>query len=128
MNTEDEKLKFHIQHHYLPHEHLKAPSHLQHSVMEEIFRVSQRKRTTHALSKMGVWMIPITMWQVWNIIRNDYFSITSLPAGSQIASIYQMALSSMVGYALLGSGIIMAVVMLLKLRPFSSTPSRNALS
>lgn len=55
---------------------------------------------------IGFWAVgPITIRQLWMLVRADYFSLSSLPLGDWLVRSYGAALSPLAMYLLIASGV-----------------------
>jgi hypothetical protein len=91
--------------------------------MDRIYRLEWRKRVTWGLVILWIFS-PLTLRQLWLLVRNDYFSASRLPFGNTIVGAYYLFLSLKGEFLLLAMGIFVSLLFVFKLRrdELSSSP------
>ncbi len=83
--------------------------------MDKIYRLEKHRRLTYGL--VVLWALsPLTLRQLWLLIRNDYFRATNLPFGGMIVGVYQFFLSGAGAFLLLIGGLFVSLLFIFKLR------------
>ncbi|MFH1769050.1 MAG: hypothetical protein ABH833_00075 [Parcubacteria group bacterium] len=78
-----------------------------HNVMTGVISCEKFRAKCISLSLVALAIMPFAIRGVWSLVRNDYFSLSTLPFHGVLYNAYHMFMSPITFYVFLGAGIVM---------------------
>ena len=77
-------------------------------IVIKVTTAEQQRRASINIWFAVIALAPFALRQLWSLIRSDFLSLAELPMGNYLTVAYQVIMSSIAMYALLGFGILLA--------------------
>ena len=84
------------------------------NVMTKLRNTEKVQKWLSKISIVAISLSPFSVRIIWDYIRGDYFSLSSMPMGSYLYQAYHILMTSMAAYSMLALGIIAAFFFLNK--------------
>ncbi|PJE50557.1 MAG: hypothetical protein COV29_04080 [Candidatus Yanofskybacteria bacterium CG10_big_fil_rev_8_21_14_0_10_36_16] len=84
------------------------------NVMIKLHNFKKMQNWMSKLAVIAVSLSPFSIRIIWDYVRGDYFSVSSMPLGNYLYQAYHVLMTSMAAYSMFALGIVAAFLFLNK--------------